>query len=324
MRGDRPSGARYAALFPGQGSQAVGMGLALAREFPEAAEVLAVADEVVPGLGRLLREGPEDELRRTVFAQPALLAVSLACWEVLRPRVGRPPVALAGHSLGEYTALAAAGALALGDAVRLVHRRGELMEAAVAPGQGSMAAVLGLADDVVEQICQQACAEGAVVVAANYNAPGQVVVSGGVDALARVQAKVKARGGRFMPLPVSGPFHSPLMQPAAARFGQVLAETPLSAPRCDVYANVTAEPHPPSPQAIRELLRAQLTAPVRWADTVRHLAGRGVEVFVELGPGRVLAGLVRRILGEGATVVSAGDPEGVRQALELLGRGATP
>ena len=318
---------KYAVLFPGQGSQAVGMGMALADAFPEAAEVLAAADEVVPGLGRLMREGPEEELRRTSNAQPALLAASLACWAVWRRRAPADPAAMAGHSLGEYSALAAAGALELRDALRLVRTRGELMDQAVPAGRGSMAAVLGLADEVVEAVCREASravgGDVPAVVPANFNAPGQVVVSGSVEGLAQVQARVKARGGRFMPLSVSGPFHSPFMAPAAARFETALRETPFSAPRVEVFANVTAAPHPSSPDRIRELLQAQLTAPVRWVETVQALAGLGVTHFVELGPGRVLSGLVRRILGDGVVAVSAGDPDTLEQAVRTLGKDGT-
>lgn len=311
----------YAVLFPGQGSQAVGMGVALAEAFAEAAEVMARADRVIPGLSKLCREGPEELLRQTAYTQPALLAVSVATWEVWRRRAGDAlPAAGAGHSLGEYTALVASGALEFEEALELVRARGQLMGEALPGQEGGMAAVLGLDDQRVQAICEavaQELRDETAVVAANFNAPGQVVVSGVKTALARVHEQVASAGGRWVELAVSGPFHSPLMQAAAERFRAHLERARLQAPSWPVVSNVTARPYPADPQAIREALAAQLVSPVRWADSLRAMAAKGITHFVELGPGRVLSGMVRRTLPD-AVSLNVQDPASLEASLARL------
>ncbi|MEW6046464.1 MAG: ACP S-malonyltransferase, partial [Bacillota bacterium] len=295
MSGGAPS-ASYAVVFPGQGSQAVGMGVALAEAFPEAAEVMERADRVIPGLWRLCREGPEEVLRQTSHTQPAILSVCVAAWAVWRRHVpgNRLPAAGAGHSLGEYTALVASGCLEFEAALKLVRARGELMERAVPDGAGGMGAVIGLDDDAVRRICaavSEQSRDPAAVVPANFNAPGQVVVSGLRQALDEVRARVEQAGGRYMELSVSGPFHSPWMKGAAERFRAHLQSTSFAEPAWPVVANVTARPLPSEPESIREHLFAQLASPVRWAESLRAMAAMGVSHFVEIGPGRALSGM---------------------------------
>lgn len=315
------AGRAYGVLFPGQGSQAVGMGVALAEAFEEAAQAMSRADRVVPGLWRLCREGPEEVLRQTAYTQPALLAVSVAAWEVWRRRVGPAlPAAGAGHSLGEYTALVAAGALELEAALELVRARGRLMAEALPEGRGGMAAVLGLDDEQVEGACRAAAQElgdAAAVVAANYNAPGQVVVSGLSEGLARVRRRVAELGGRWVELNVSGPFHSPFMRRAAEAFRPWLQRASVRVPGWPVVANVTAQPYPQDPDRIREALVAQLSSPVRWADSLRTMRALGITHFVELGPGRVLSGTVRRTLPE-AVSLNVHDPASLEASLARL------
>lgn len=311
----------YAVLFPGQGSQAVGMGMALAEAFPEAAEVLRRADRVVPGLLRLIEQGPEAQLRQTAYTQPALLAVCVATWEVWRRRAGPAgPAAGAGHSLGEYSALVAAGALGLEEGVALVRARGQAMAEALPAGEGGMGAVLGLEDEQVVAICREVARElgdEAAVVAANFNAPGQVVVSGRTAALEAVRTRVQRAGGRWADLAVSGPFHSPLMAGAARRLREALREVRWQAPAWPVIANVDARPYPQRADAIGAALEAQLVSPVRWAESLRTMAAMGVTHFVELGPGRVLSGTVRRTL-PGAVALNVQDPASLEASLARL------
>lgn len=311
----------YAVLFPGQGSQAVGMGVALAEAFAEAAEVMARADRVMPGLSKLCREGPEELLRQTAYTQPALFAVSVATWEVWRRRVGDAlPAAGAGHSLGEYAALVASGALAFEEGLELVRARGQLMGEALPDQQGGMAAVLGLDDQQVQAICQAVARElgdETALVAANFNAPGQVVVSGLKTALAMARERAAGLGGRWVDLAVSGAFHSPLMRGAAERFRERLRQAALGTPSWPVVSNVTAQPYPADPRAIRDALAAQLVSPVRWADSLRAMAAMGITHFVELGPGRVLSGMVRRTLPE-AVSLNVQDPASLEASLARL------
>lgn len=307
-----------ALLCPGQGAQRVGMAKDLAEAFPEARAALAAVDDALGfALSRVMWEGPEDLLTRTDHAQPALLAHTAAVWAVagarLRPRVA----AAAGHSLGEYSAYVAAHALGLAEAARLVRRRGELMHEAGTARPGTMAAVIGLDAERVAEVCRQASGAGAVVVAANLNAPDQTVVSGDPAAVSRAGELLKAAGAkRVLPLKVSGAFHSPLMASAAERFGAELEGVALAAPEFPVVANATAEPVRDA-AAARRLLAAQLTSPVRWVESVRRLAalgGEGVE-FVEIGPGSVLSGLVKRVLG-GARTLCLGTAAEVAAFLE--------
>jgi [acyl-carrier-protein] S-malonyltransferase len=288
--------ARIGLLFPGQGSQFVGMGRDLAEAFPEARATFEEADEALgTSLSALCWSGPEEELTRTVNAQPAILTHSVAAWRVVSRRAP-DAVAAAGHSLGEFSAYVAAGALEFGDAVRAVRRRGELMYRSGTERPGSMAAVIGLDDAIVDRVCADASASGGgVVVAANFNAPGQVVISGDVEALQRAEAPLKAAGAkRVLPLNVSGAFHSPLMEVAEAGLREALEAVTIRDPAFPVISNVTAFPVKEG-EVARQLLVQQLTSPVRWVASVEAMKAAGVEEFREIGPGSVLTGLLKRI-----------------------------
>jgi len=283
-------------LFPGQGSQVAGMGKDLAARFPAAQDVFDAADDAlgIP-LGRLCFEGPDDELTRTLNAQPALLAHGAAVWAVVREAIGDRVVAAAGHSLGEFTAYHAADALALPEAIKLVRTRGELMFAEGNRRPGAMAAVLGTTAIPIDEVCRLASTDG-VVVPANYNSPGQTVISGAVSAVERAMVLVKEHGAkRAIRLNVSGAFHSPLMADAAAGLTAAIELAHLADPRFPVYANVNAQPVTDAALA-RRLLVEQLTAPVQWTREVTALAERFPgALFVEMGPGHVLKGLVHKI-----------------------------
>ncbi|MBY6205818.1 ACP S-malonyltransferase [Halomonas denitrificans] len=288
--------AKTAFLFPGQGSQSVGMLTGL-DEFDNA--IRATLDEAGEALGRdlaaLVREGPEAELNRTEWTQPAMLAADIALWRIYRQLGGSIPHAMAGHSLGEYAALVAAGSIDFADAVRVVHRRGRLMQAAVGEGEGSMAAVLGLDDAVVERICSDVSTDDSVVVAANYNAPGQIVIAGHAAAVDRAVEACSAAGARrALRLPVSVPSHTPLMRTATEDLAAALAEIDVRAPTCPVLHNLDRAPRE-APDDIRRALVDQLTHPVHWTGTIRSLVDDGVARFLECGPGRVLCGLGKRI-----------------------------
>lgn len=303
-------------LCPGQGAQRVGMGQDLARRFPAARAVFDAADDALGvALSRVMWEGPEDDLTLTHNAQPAILVHSLAVHAVVRDVL--EPVAAAGHSLGEYAAYAAVGALELADAVRLVRRRGELMREAGERRPGTMAAVIGLEAEEVEALCSAESGDGRVVVAANLNAPGQIVISGDPEAVARAGEHLKARGAkRVLPLKVSGAFHSPLMEPAEVGLREELAAVTFRDPAVPVVANATAEPVRDADTA-RRLLGAQLTSPVRWIGCVRtaaDLAGEDAK-YVEIGPGNVLTGLLKRIL-DGGSGTALGTAEEVERFLE--------
>jgi [acyl-carrier-protein] S-malonyltransferase len=298
-------------VFPGQGSQAVGMGKALAEAFPQARSVF---DEVDAALGQklsvLMFDGPMDELTLTANAQPALMAVSMAAMRVLEAEAGvslkSHALCVAGHSLGEYSALAAAGALSIADAARLLRIRGNAMQAAVPVGVGAMAAVLGLEFDDVKAVAE-AAAQGEVCGAANDNGGGQVVVSGHKAAVERAITLAQERGAkRAMLLPVSAPFHCALMQPAADAMAEALAKVTVHAPTVPLVANVTAA-FTSDPDAIRDLLVRQVTGTVRWRESIGFIASQGVTRFVEVGSGKVLAGLIRRI-ADGAATQSIGGP----------------
>lgn len=286
-------------LFPGQGSQAVGMGRALYDAFASAREVFEEVDDALgEKLSQLMFDGPDSDLVLTANAQPALMAVSLATVRVLEKEAGfrlaERATYVAGHSLGEYSALAAAGALGLADTARLLRLRGSAMQAAVPVGQGSMAALLGAELADAEAIARDA-AEGDVCTVANDNAPGQVVISGHRAAIERAVALAAERGfKRSVILPVSAPFHCPLMQPAADAMAAALAEAKLLVPAVPVVANVTAAPES-DPAALRELLVRQVCGTVRWRESVQRMAADGVTRGIELGTGKVLAGLVKRI-----------------------------
>lgn len=283
----------YAALFPGQGSQHVGMGLELAEAYPAARQAFERADEALGfALSRTCWEGPEEELRRTENAQPAILVHGYAAWSVVEGALAGRVRFGAGHSLGEFTAYTAAGSLRFEDAVRLVRRRGELMAASRA---GTMSAVVGLEAGVVEEICARVSGAGGVVVAANYNSPQQIVISGEIGAVGRAGELAKEAGAkRVQPLPVSGAFHSPLMADAEAGLRGALEAVEFLNPEFPVVSNVTAEPVLDADTARHTLVR-QLTAPVRWTEGVQRMVREGIDNFVELGPGKVLTGLLRRI-----------------------------
>ena len=286
-----------ALLFPGQGSQAVGMGRDVFESSPAARATFEAADRALGfALTKLCFEGPEDELRRTEIQQPAILTTSIALLRALEERQPQAPAYVAGHSLGEYSALVAAGALAFEDAVVLVNRRGRFMQEAVAPGKGAMAALMGLEPEAVDAACAAAAAAtGLVVSSANYNSPQQTVIAGEAAAVERAIDLAKQRGAkRAVPLPVSAPFHCALMRPAAERLAPELARVRFHDPRVPVITNVEAAPNA-SAARIPSLLERQVTAPVRFIESVRKLAELGVTRVVEIGPGGVLTGLVARI-----------------------------
>ncbi|MDJ0684907.1 MAG: ACP S-malonyltransferase [Alphaproteobacteria bacterium] len=286
-------------VFPGQGSQAVGMGLELAEAYSAAREVFEeVNDALSQDLFRLMREGPEDALTLTENAQPALMAVSLAAARAVEAEGGRPlsdlAILVAGHSLGEYSALTAARSLSLSDAARLLKLRGQAMQAATPVGEGAMAAILGLDLDAAEAVAEEAAA-GEICAAANDNAPGQVVLSGSAAAIDRAMALAKKNGAkRALPLPVSAPFHCALMQPAADAMREALDKVEISAPSIPVVANVTAD-LVTGPERIRDLLVEQVCGRVRWRESVLAMKAQDVDTLVELGAGKVLAGLAKRI-----------------------------
>lgn len=302
-------------LYPGQGSQTVGMGKALCARFRAAREIFSEADDVLGiHLSRLCFEGPAEELTLTENTQPALLAVSWALTVIARAELGLQPAVAAGHSLGEFSALVAAGALSFGDALRVVRERGRAMQEAVPQGAGSMAALLGLDLDTVEAVCSET-ARGQVVSAANLNGAGQIVIAGHKEAVDRAVALARARGARrAVSLAVSAPFHCALMQPAAERLEAVLADVRVGNLAFPVISNVDAQPNT-DPHRVKQLLVRQVTSPVRWQETVLCLARSGCVAALELGPGKVLSGLVKRIAPE-IRCVPGEDIEEARAALE--------
>lgn len=285
-----------AAVFPGQGSQSVGMLARLIDAEPAAAAAFAEADEVLGfGLTALVREGPAEQLNLTDRTQPAMLAAGVAAWRAWQVHGGAAPVAMAGHSLGEYTALVCAGAMNFGDALCIVRLRGELMQGAVPADLGAVAAIIGLDDEVVYDACAQAQSGGEVVEAVNFNAPGQVVIAGHAGAVARVIELAKAAGARrAILLPVSVPVHCRLMDPVRERLAAALEDIAIHVPAIPVIHNVDAAPRR-DPAAIRAALAEQVCRPVRWVECVRALQGAGASKLVESGPGRVLCGLAKRI-----------------------------
>ncbi|BAZ94221.1 malonyl CoA-acyl carrier protein transacylase [Thiohalobacter thiocyanaticus] len=304
-------------VFPGQGSQSVGMLAELAAAHPVVGETFAEASDVLGyDLWQLSQDGPAEQLNQTDRTQPAMLAAGVAVWRVLAQATDKRPAMLAGHSLGEYSALVCAGVLEFAAAVKLVESRARFMQEAVPAGAGAMAAILGLDDDAVREVCRQA-AEGEVVEPVNFNAPGQVVIAGGAAAVERAVTQAKAAGARrAVPLPVSVPSHCSLMQPAAEALSAELARTDLRPPSIDVIHNVDVRAHSDANE-IRELLARQLHNPVRWVETVQYMQAEGVTRLIECGPGKVLAGLNKRIAKE-MTALPVYDPTSLEAALEQI------
>ena len=294
-------------IFPGQGSQKVGMGKALADAFPLCRDTFAEADEALgEELSRLIFEGPEDRLMLTENTQPAILAVSTAACRLLESR-GVTPAFVAGHSVGEYSANVAAGTFGFGDALRIVRRRGRYMQDAVPVGEGAMAAVLGLEAGKVAQACAES-AGGEIVSAANLNGAGQVVIAGARDAVRRAGERAKALGARrVVPLPVSAPFHCALMKPAEVRLTPELRSVPTADPRVPVVANVDAQPKRTAAESIDALIK-QIVSPVRWEGVIQRLASEGVTRYVEVGPGKALSGMIKRI-ASGAIIQNVEGPD---------------
>ncbi len=310
-----------AVTFPGQGSQQVGMGKALADTFPQARAVFEEVDAALgENLSKTIFEGPEDRLTLTANAQPALMAVSIAALRVLESRgfsLASHAKFVAGHSLGEYSALCAAGTLSLSDTARLLRIRGNAMQAAVAPGEGAMAAIIGLDYDVVHDVCAAISDKDGPVQIANDNGGGQIVISGARAPVEKAMVKLQEAGAkRAIPLPVSAPFHSALMQPAADAMAKALAEVNFSAPAVPVVANVIAAPVS-DPDKLRQLLVEQVTGQVRWRQSVEWMAANGITRQLELGSGKVLSGLVKRIAKD-VSAMSCGTPQDIDTVMAAL------
>ena len=294
---------KIAFVFPGQGSQTVGMGKDLMERYPVARKTFEEADEALGfSISKMCFEGPEADLRLTFNTQPAILTVSVAAYRVLAEH-GLQPVVAAGHSLGEYSALVASGALAFADAVRLVRKRGQFMQEAVPVGEGGMAAIMGLDSDAIVSICQKVEAEsGFAVQAVNFNCPGQIAIAGAAKGVeAAITALKEAGAKRAVSLPVSAPFHSTLMKPAAERLADALASISIGQASFPIIANVTAAPVTDG-DTIRQLLVAQAASPVRWIESVEQMGRLGCDLFVEIGPGKVLTGFTKKILKEAETL----------------------
>ncbi len=305
-----------ALVFPGQGSQQVGMLRELAERYSVVGTTFEEASDALGyDLWQVVQEGPEESLNATACTQPALLSASVAIWRVWQELEGPRPGAMAGHSLGEYSAMVCAGALPFAQGVQLVKFRGEAMQQAVPKGEGGMAAILGLEDAEVEKACAEA-AEGDVVSAVNYNAPGQVVIAGSRAAVERAIVRCQQAGAkRAMPLPVSVPSHCALMRPAAERFAEAFDDIDLRPPRYTVVQNVDAQAHA-DVETLRTRLIEQLYQPVRWTDCVESMVGGGAGVFIECGPGKVLTGLGKRI-SRGSKGLAVNDPDSLESALAL-------
>ncbi|APG17644.1 MULTISPECIES: ACP S-malonyltransferase [Kosakonia] len=305
---------QFAFVFPGQGSQTVGMLADMAVAYPVIEETFAEASAALGyDLWALVQQGPAEELNKTWQTQPALLSASVALWRVWQQQGGKTPVLMAGHSLGEYSALVCAGVIAFADAVRLVELRGKFMQEAVPEGTGAMSAIIGLDDESIAKACETA-AEGQIVSPVNYNSPGQVVIAGHKEAVERAGAACKAAGAkRALPLPVSVPSHCALMKPAAEKLAVELNAIPFNAPQIPVINNVDVKCET-SPEAIRSALVRQLYSPVQWTKSVEFMASQGVEHLYEVGPGKVLTGLTKRIV-DTLTASAINEPAAMSEAL---------
>ena len=305
-----------ALLFPGQGAQYVGMGKDLADSYPAARKVFAAADEVLGfSISDLCFNGPKTQLTLTKITQPAITAVSMACWSVLL-EYGIVPDAAAGLSLGEYGALVAAGSLDVRTAVWLVHERGRLMQDTIPPGEGAMGAVLGLTADIVDRICCSVTG-GEKVEVANYNCPGQVVIAGHTAAVAAAGKLAESHGARFIPLDVSSPFHTSLLSPAGEKLAAILARVDIKAPKIPVVANVSAN-YVTTAEAVKKSLIEQVSSAVRWEESIRRMLADGYETFIEVGPGKVLSGFLKRI-ARTARCFNVYDLFSLKKAAELKG-----
>lgn len=304
-------------VFPGQGSQKIGMLAELAAEFPVVGQTFAEASSVLGyDLWSLVQTGTQDEINLTERTQPLLLTASVAVWRAWQEKNGTRPALMAGHSLGEWSALVCAGVVDFKDAVRLVQQRGKFMQEAVPAGQGAMAAIIGLDDALILDACKKA-EQGEVVAAVNFNSPGQVVIAGTATAVERASALCKEAGAkRALPLPVSAPFHTELMRPAADRLAEQIAATIFSVPEIPVVHNVTAEVEA-NPEKIKALMIEQIYSPVRWVECVNTMTAKGIAITLECGPGKVLSGLNKRINTDLVTV-SVEKPEELLAALTDL------
>ncbi|PWC14193.1 [acyl-carrier-protein] S-malonyltransferase [Brenneria roseae subsp. americana] len=306
---------QFAMVFPGQGSQTVGMLAELAAEYPIVTETFAQASDALGyDLWQLTQQGPVEELNKTWQTQPALLTASVAIWRVWQQQGGKQPALMSGHSLGEYSALVCAGVLDFQQAVRLVELRGKLMQEAVPEGSGAMYAIIGLDNDAIAKACEES-AQGQVVSPVNFNSPGQVVIAGNKEAVERAGAACKAAGAkRALPLPVSVPSHCALMEPAAQKLAAALESIDFRTPSIPVVNNVDARIET-SPEAIRSALVRQLHCPVRWTECVELISSQGVGLLLEVGPGKVLTGLTKRIV-DTLTAAAVNDPASLSAALE--------
>lgn len=301
-------------VFPGQGSQKIGMLAELAAEFPIVEQTFAEASGVLGyDLWTLVQTGAQDEINLTERTQPLLLTASVAVWRAWQEKYGSQPALMAGHSLGEWSALVCAGVVEFKDAVKLVQQRGKFMQEAVPAGQGAMAAIIGLDDALILESCKKA-EQGEIVAAVNFNSPGQVVIAGTAAAVERASALCKEAGAkRALPLPVSAPFHTELMRPAAERLAEQITATVFSVPKIPVVHNVTAEVEM-NPEKIKALMIEQIYSPVRWVECINTMVGKGVTHTLECGPGKVLSGLNKRINSE-LTTASVEKPEELQAAL---------